>query len=426
MNTHDIHLQVEPNRQSIDVSQSPQVYLQKEISVTPSGGYGGGGGGGMGLPPSHLSNVINDSSLIGMDLLINPKKRAESLSSGSSVAASDDGGGAAFHTFGAASAPKLPFGGGGGGGDITDSESGGDFGGGADYGATRFSAAPHMPSEEEIQNQKKEMLYQFDRLEKKGYKLPRRFNMGSNLEDMRAEYDRVVREKQVDASVRFQRKMLMAATTGLEFINDRFDPFDIRLEGWSESINDNIDDYDEVFEELHEKYKGKSKMAPELKLLMMLGGSAFMFHMTNTMFKSSMPGLDQVLKQNPDLMRQFAGATANTMAQSGNDATGLSGMFAGMFGAPGAPSAAAQAQPRAPQQPPARPPMKGPSNIDSLLKDLETGSGGLSSDRMETMSVLTDSEISEIPDDVSINGMLGAKGRGGGGNRKPNKRTLAF
>ena len=417
MNTHDIHLQVEPPRQSIEVSQSPQVYFRKEVSVTPGGG-GYGGGGGMAPPPSHLSNVINDSSLIGMDLLINPKKRAESLSSGSSVAASDDGGGA-FHTFGAASTPKPSF----GGGDITDSESGGDYGGGGspDYGATRFSSAPPMPSEEEIQNQKKELLYQFDRLEKKGYKLPRRFNMGSNLEEMRAEYDRVVREKQVDASVRFQRKMLMAATTGIEFINDRFDPFDVRLEGWSESINDNIDDYDEVFEELHEKYKGKSKMAPELKLMMMLGGSAFMFHMTNTMFKSSMPGLDQVLKQNPDLMRQFAGATANTMAQSGNDATGLSGMFAGMFGAPGAPQAA-QA-PRAQQQPNARPPMKGPSNIDSLLKDLESGSGGLSSDRMETMSVLTDSEISEIPDDVSINGMFGAKGRGG---RKPNKRTLAF
>jgi hypothetical protein len=221
--------------------------------------------------------------------------------------------------------------------------------------------------------------------------------------------------------------MLMASTTGIEFINDRFDPFDIRLEGWSESINDNIDDYDEVFEELHEKYKGKSKMAPELKLLMMLGGSAFMFHMTNTMFKSSMPGLDQVLKQNPDLMRQFAGATANTMAQSGNDATGLSGMFAGMFGGGAAPrpNAAAPAPPAQARAPAARPPMKGPSNIDSLLKDLESGAN---SDRMETMSILTESEISEIPDDVSINGMFGGQGPAKGKGRKAagGKRTLAF
>ena len=30
-------------------------------------------------------------------------------------------------------------------------------------------------------------------------------------------------------------------------------------------------------------------------------GSAAMVHMTNTMFKSSMPGMDDILKQNPDL-----------------------------------------------------------------------------------------------------------------------------
>ena len=47
-------------------------------------------------------------------------------------------------------------------------------------------------------------------------------------------------------------------------------------------------------------------MAPELRLLLTLGGSAFMFHLTNTMFKSSLPGMDDVMRQNPDLMKQFA------------------------------------------------------------------------------------------------------------------------
>ena len=54
-------------------------------------------------------------------------------------------------------------------------------------------------------------------------------------------------------------------------------------------------------------------MAPELKLLFMLGGSAFMFHLTNTMFKSSIPGIGDIMKQNPDLMKQFASAALNTM-----------------------------------------------------------------------------------------------------------------
>ena len=31
-------------------------------------------------------------------------------------------------------------------------------------------------------------------------------------------------------------KMLMACVTGIEYLNNRFDPFDVKLEGWSESV----------------------------------------------------------------------------------------------------------------------------------------------------------------------------------------------
>ena len=43
-------------------------------------------------------------------------------------------------------------------------------------------------------------------------------------------------------------------------------------------------------------------------ILFTLAGSAFMFHLSNTMFKSSIPGMDDVLQQNPELMKQFAEA----------------------------------------------------------------------------------------------------------------------
>jgi hypothetical protein len=77
----------------------------------------------------------------------------------------------------------------------------------------------------------------------------------------------IIAEKERSNSCKFQGKMLMAAITGLEFLNNKFDPFDIKLEGWGEQINENIQDYDEIFAELHEKYKSKAKMSPELKLL---------------------------------------------------------------------------------------------------------------------------------------------------------------
>ena len=84
-------------------------------------------------------------------------------------------------------------------------------------------------------------------------------------------------------------------------------------------------DYDDVFGELHEKYKSKASMSPELKLLFQLGGSAMMVHMTNTMFKSSVPGMDDILRQNPELMRQFQTAAVNTMGQTNPGVAGFMG-----------------------------------------------------------------------------------------------------
>ncbi len=253
-------------------------------------------------------------------------------------------------------------------------------------------------TEEDIMNMKRKLLYQFDRLEKRGVKLPQKFSLSSSLDEMQMELDRINNDKKADASIKFQRKALVACVTGVEFLNTKFDPINARLDGWSESVNDGIDEYDDIFEELHEKYKGDSKTAPEIRLLMSLAGSAFMFHLTNTMFKSSLPGLDQVMKQNPDLMRQFAGATAKTMQDSGTDQTGMSGMFANMFNGGGSNNM---------PPPPARQheqqsQMRGPSNIDNILNEIENDDG----DRLETFSNISGSEISDLPDNASIDGLL--------------------
>jgi len=260
-------------------------------------------------------------------------------------------------------------------------------------------------TEEDIMNMKRKLLYQFDRLEKRGVKLPQRFSLSSSLDEMQMELDRITNDKKADASINFQRKALIACVTGVEFMNTKFDPINARLDGWSESVNDGVDEYDDIFEELHDKYKGDSKTAPELRLMMSLAGSAFMFHLTNTMFKSSLPGLDQVMKQNPDLMKQFAGATAKTMNDSGNDKTGMSGMFANMFNGGGG-----QNMP----PPPVRQheqgssmsqnQMRGPSNIENILNDIENDDDD--GDRLETFSNISGSEISDLPDNASIDGLL--------------------
>ena len=244
----------------------------------------------------------------------------------------------------------------------------------------------HRMTPTEIKNEKIDYIYKFKKLGEQGVRTTMNYNMNSPLDEMRNEYLKLKKQREIDNSVKFQRKILMAAVTGLEFLNNKFDPFSIKLDGWSESVNENIFDYDEIFEELYTKYGGGGRdVPPELRLIFALGGSAFMFHLQNTMFKSSLPGMDDILKQNPDLMKQFASAAVGSMGQSGGTPPGMMGMMRGMGMAPpsSAPGAApgmapgmGQGRPPPGRGPPQRPPspqrpdMDGPDGLDDIIKKM--------------------------------------------------------
>jgi len=216
-----------------------------------------------------------------------------------------------------------------------------------------ISSQPQM-SKEEMLREKFKYLRKLEGLEKKGVELSKKYTMESSLLEMQGEYETIMEEKSKQNSVKFQGNMLMAIINGIEFLNGRFDPFDIKLDGWGEQINENITDYDEVFGELYEKYKTKASLAPELKLLFQLGGGAMMVHMTNTMFKSSMPGMDDILRQHPDLMRQFQTAAVNSMSQTN---PGFSGFMNNVMNSePQVPRGAPPPPPMATQSPFAPPP----------------------------------------------------------------------
>jgi hypothetical protein len=186
---------------------------------------------------------------------------------------------------------------------------------------------------EEIQTKKFDLLCKFERLRDKGVRLPKTFSMSSSLDEMELEYKRLVEHRQMDNSVKMQRRMLISFSSMLEFLNGKFNnPFDLHIDGWSEQLTEEIESYDDIFESLHEKYKDSVNMAPEMKLVMMVGSSAFWYHLTSNMSKSMMPNLmNNVMKQNPDLMRQFQSATLNTMSQ-GNPSMAqfMGGMTPGM------------------------------------------------------------------------------------------------
>lgn len=158
-------------------------------------------------------------------------------------------------------------------------------------------------SNEDVIAEKRKLLFKIYCMERKGVTLTQKFTMMNSFEELKNEYDRVAHEHNVTSSIAFSRKMLMMSVTAMEYLNSKFDPFDINLDGWSESVHENVTDYDDVFGELYEKYHTKAQIAPEIKLMLMLGGSGFMFHLTNSMFKNS--------NQMPSMMTNFAGVNIN-------------------------------------------------------------------------------------------------------------------
>ena len=181
---------------------------------------------------------------------------------------------------------------------------------------------PEGPSLEDILEEKKKLLYEFERLSNRGIPVSKHFSLGSNIEEMRYELNKIKKKREVDNAIAFSRKMLMAFVTALEFLNNRFDPFDLKLDGWSENVHESVNEYDDIFEELHEKYKSTGKVSPEIKLLLTLGGSAFMFHLTNNIFKSAMPSFESAVGNNPDILNQMMNKNGSSKSSNGGGGGG--------------------------------------------------------------------------------------------------------
>jgi hypothetical protein len=187
-----------------------------------------------------------------------------------------------------------------------------------------------------------------------------RMTMANSLSEIKSEHDKLTDSRNLEASIRFQRNALMTFVTGVEMVNDKFGerlPVKPRLKGWSESVHTNVEDFDEIFEELYDLYKDQAKMHPMLRLVGTLGVSATMYHLTNTMAeRTGIPGMADLLNENPELQRQFAAAAAAKMGGGlGNFMNAASGF--GSFGPNSGPGPAPMGSSF--QPPPPSPPRSG-------------------------------------------------------------------
>jgi len=158
---------------------------------------------------------------------------------------------------------------------------------------------------QEIRMKKIELLRKLAEIKSKGYQLSKDYDFNSSLEEMEYEFDLLKSFADKRNSVKMTKGFILQSVSVIEFLNDKYDPFDFQLSGWGEHISVEVDSWDDVLEELAEKYKGSGKkMAPEIKLLYLMIASASAFHFAKSQ-ASKLPGLDSVLASNPGLLSKI-------------------------------------------------------------------------------------------------------------------------
>lgn len=148
-------------------------------------------------------------------------------------------------------------------------------------GASFGSSARH-------EDEKGSLLQRLKRFSNKGMHV-KKLDMSNTYEEIKAEFDKHQRQMQMMSSVKMGRRVLMAMVTGTEYVNKRYNPLNLKLNGWAEHVFDSIEDYDEHLENMFDTYGDSVRMSPEMSILVGLMGSAFMFHLSNSLFQGSLP-----------------------------------------------------------------------------------------------------------------------------------------
>lgn len=157
----------------------------------------------------------------------------------------------------------------------------------------------------ELRMKKIELLRKLSEIKAKGFDLSKNYDFNSSIEEMEYEYELLKSFANKRNGVKLYKNILLNSVSAIEFLNDKYDPFDFKLTGWSEHMSVEVDSYDDVIEEIYEKYKGSGKkMAPEIKLLLLIVASGSAFHFSKSTFKN-LPGVDKVLQNNPDLIAKM-------------------------------------------------------------------------------------------------------------------------
>ena len=144
------------------------------------------------------------------------------------------------------------------------------------------NAKRELSEDEAAAEQDREKLGMIDFINKKamrGVRTTKAYEKSDPFDEIQFEYERIKTNEETNGAVNLMREGLRFMCQGVEMGNDKFGPI-LSLNRWVETklAPETMSRFDPVLEKLYKKHWRKGSMAPELELIMLVGGSMAMHH----------------------------------------------------------------------------------------------------------------------------------------------------
>lgn len=179
-------------------------------------------------------------------------------------------------------------------------------------------------TDDEIRFEKSYRLQQYETKNRDFIYSSKRLSMNNSLEEIWNELEYVTRKRDMENNMTVWKQGLLVFVDSLTALNTTYDPFDVELTDWAKEMHWNVmrlGRYDEVLEELIEKWRGKIPMSPELKLLFLMGSSLAFGVMTKKNEKAAMQKRMEEQRQMKEQIRQSVRAEIAKQNMSTNPKT---------------------------------------------------------------------------------------------------------
>jgi hypothetical protein len=120
-------------------------------------------------------------------------------------------------------------------------------------------------------------LSQLKQMQKRGVEIDGHFSMNQSLEELEEAFEYAKYLESINDGGNLAKGLTIGICSGLEFVNRKFDPFGIDLEGWAGQLSEDLDDKDAVFQELALRWNMVGRIPPEATLAFAICSSAYKY-----------------------------------------------------------------------------------------------------------------------------------------------------